>query len=46
MTPKCMPGDLAVVIEAFNEVNVGSIVKVLALHPDQFALVEIGRAHV
>ena len=38
MTPKCMPGDLAVVVQAFNEVNVGSIVKVLTLYADQFEL--------
>ncbi len=38
MRPKCAPGDLAIIVEAFNEVNLGTIVKVLALHPDQGAL--------
>ena len=29
---RCKPGDLAVVIEAANRVNIGRIVKVVALH--------------
>lgn len=35
MIPKCYPGDLAVVIEAYNADNIGTIVKVVCLHPDQ-----------
>lgn len=35
MQPKCMPGDLAVIVWAHNDVNIGKIVKVLALHPNQ-----------
>lgn len=38
MRPKCAPGDIAIIVEAFNEVNLGTIVKVLAIHPDQKAL--------
>ncbi len=38
MTVKCAPGDLAVIVEAFNQVNIGSIVRVVAYHPDQSAL--------
>ena len=30
--PRCRPGDLAVVINAYNTTNVGRIVKVIGLH--------------
>jgi len=29
---RCKPGDLAVIIDAFNRTNIGRIVKVIALH--------------
>ena len=35
----CRPGDLAIVVEAFNPVNLGNIVNVLSKHRDQMALV-------
>jgi len=35
----CRPGDLAIVVEAFNPVNIGNIVNVLSKHRDQMALV-------
>jgi hypothetical protein len=31
----CKPGDLAVVVEAYNPSNIGSIVRVLRSHPNQ-----------
>lgn len=31
----CKPGDLAVVVEAYNPSNIGSIVRVLRTHPNQ-----------
>jgi len=36
--PKCTPGDLAIIVYAYNTVNIGTIVKVLAQHPDQLAI--------
>ena len=38
MIPKCYPGDLAVIVKAYNPANIGLIVKVLQFHSDQFAL--------
>lgn len=35
---KCHPGDLAIVVYAYNTVNIGTIVKVLAVHPDQLEI--------
>lgn len=32
---KCSAGDLAVIVYAYNTVNIGAIVRVLALHPNQ-----------
>ena len=34
----CQPGDLAIVVQAYNACNVGTIVKVLRLNGDQAAL--------
>ena len=33
--PKCIAGDLAVIVYAYNTVNIGTIVKVLDVHPNQ-----------
>ena len=38
MKSRCKPGDLAVVIDAANAVNIGRIVKVLELHHGRGAL--------
>ena len=35
MQPRCKPGDLAIVVEAYNPCNVGTIVNVIGLHPKQ-----------
>ena len=35
----CRPGDLAITVEAFNPINIGSIVRVLHKHHNQSALV-------
>lgn len=35
---KCTAGDLAIVVYAYNNANIGAIVKVLALHPNQFEI--------
>ena len=35
---KCSPGDLAVIVYAYNTVNIGTIVKVLAVHPNQLEI--------
>ena len=35
---KCSPGDLAVIVYAYNAVNIGTIVKVLAVHPNQLEI--------
>lgn len=34
----CKPGDLAIIIDAYNAVNIGTIVKVIAVHKNQNAL--------
>lgn len=34
----CRPGDLAIVIDAYNAINTGTIVKVNATHKNQKAL--------
>ena len=34
----CKPGDLAIIIDAYNSVNIGSIVKIIAAHKNQNAL--------
>jgi hypothetical protein len=39
---RCKPGDLAVVIEAANQANIGRIVKVVALHDGKGPLGAIG----
>ena len=31
----CKPGDLAIIVEAFNPVNIGAIVKVIGKHRNQ-----------
>lgn len=36
--PKCTPGDLAIIVYAYNTVNIGTIVKVLAVHPNQLEI--------
>lgn len=38
MIPKCYPGDWAVVIDAYNTSNIGTIVKIIGLHPNQSEL--------
>ena len=35
---KCTPGDLAIVVYAYNTVNIGTVVRVLAVHPNQFEI--------
>ena len=35
----CRPGDLAITVEAYNAINIGSIVRVLHKHHNQSALV-------
>ena len=35
----CRPGDLAITVEAFNPINIGSIVRVLHKHHNQSALI-------
>jgi hypothetical protein len=35
----CRPGDLAITVEAYNTINIGSIVRVLHKHHNQSALV-------
>ena len=34
----CKPGDLAIIIDAYNATNIGSIVKIIAAHKNQNAL--------
>lgn len=34
----CKPGDLAIIIDAYNAVNIGTIVKIIATHKNQNAL--------
>ena len=34
----CKPGDLAVIVDAYNPENIGTFVKVLKAHNNQFAL--------
>ena len=34
----CKPGDLAIIIDAYNSVNIGAIVKIIAAHKNQNAL--------
>ena len=36
--PKCIAGDLAVIVYAYNTVNIGTIVKVLDVHPNQLEI--------
>jgi hypothetical protein len=38
MYPKCYPGDLAIIVKAYNQVNIGLIVRVLHLHADQMSV--------
>jgi len=35
----CQPGDLAITVEAYNAINIGSVVRVLHKHHNQSALV-------
>ncbi|MFM7800628.1 MAG: hypothetical protein ACKO69_00530 [Limnohabitans sp.] len=42
----CRPGDLAVVVEAYNPSNIGSIVRVLRSHPNQKVLVTEPGDHI
>ncbi len=35
----CQPGDLAIIVNAFNPINIGTIVRVLSMHINQSALV-------
>ena len=37
---KCKPGDLAVIVDAYNPENIGTFVKVLKAHKNQFDLVK------
>ena len=34
----CKPGDLAIIIDAYNAVNIGAIVRIIATHKKQNAL--------
>jgi len=34
----CKPGDLAIIIDAYNATNIGAIVKIIAAHKNQNAL--------
>ena len=34
----CKPGDLAIIIDAYNAVNIGAIVRIIATHKKQTAL--------
>ena len=36
----CKPGDLAVIVDAYNPENIGTFVKVLKVHKNQFDLVK------
>ena len=36
--PKCKPGDLAIIIHAHNPQNLGTIVRIIDLHPDQLSM--------
>ena len=36
----CSDGDLAIAIKAYNPPNIGSIVKVLRKHPNQYLIPE------
>lgn len=38
MIPKCFLGDLAIVVTAYNKVNIGTILKVISQHPNQFEI--------
>ena len=42
----CKPGDLAVVITAYNPENVGTILRVIKKHPNQDALVDYKGSHI
>ena len=38
MQPRCKPGDLAIVVEAYNAGNIGTIVHVIGLYSGQNAV--------
>lgn len=38
MQPKCKPGDIAVVVEAYNKCNIGTFVHVIGLYSNQSVL--------
>ena len=42
----CKPGDLAVVITAYNPENIGTILRVIKKHHNQDALVDFKGAHI
>jgi hypothetical protein len=38
MNLRCKPGDLAIVVDAYNPANIGTIVRVIRVHPNQGAM--------
>jgi len=42
----CKPGDLAVVVTAYNPENIGTILRVIRAHRDQNALVDLKGQHI
>jgi hypothetical protein len=42
----CKPGDLAIIIDAYNAVNIGAIVRVIATHKKQNALAKEADDHL
>ena len=38
MKRNCKPGDLAIVVDAYNPANIGTIVRVIRVHPNQGAM--------
>ncbi len=38
MNRNCKPGDLAIVVDAYNPANIGTIVRVIRVHPNQGAM--------
>ena len=42
----CKPGDLAIIIDAYNAVNIGAIVRIIATHKKQHALAKEAHDHL
>ena len=42
----CKPGDLAIIIDAYNAVNIGAIVRIIATHKKQNALAKEADDHL